>query len=225
MGALGGVSRLERSMLRLSDPVSAHRRDPDSGPAASPTSFVPLALMSEAVLGLLAVGLGGWTGTDWGRMIQGTGTDVLLGILGGFGLVVLHLLLIFPGGSRNPLHRTIYRPFYSTLRPVLRTVHLSDIVLLAMASGVSEELLFRGWLQPEVGIVAASLLFGAAHVWDRRALPYGLYAAAMGFVLGGLFTYTGRGLWAPILAHVVNNLIGLLALARDWLPDPAPRAS
>ncbi len=215
-------------MSRLSDPVSAHRRDPDSsssGPAASPTSFVPLALVSEAVLGLLAVGLGVWTGTDWGPMIRGTGMDVLVGILGGFGLVILHLLLIFPGGARNPLYRTVYRPLYATLRPTLRTVRFTDIVLLAMASGVGEELLFRGWLQPEVGIGAASFLFGAAHVWDRRALPYGLYAAGMGFVLGGLFAYTGPGLWAPILAHVVNNLIGLLALARDWLPDPAPRAS
>lgn len=72
----------------------------------------------------------------------------------------------------------------------------------------------------EAGILPASLLFGAAHVWGPRALPYGLYAAGMGVVLGGLFAYTSHGLWAPIVAHAVNNLVGLWALARDWLPEP-----
>lgn len=102
------------------------------------------------------------------------------GILGGLGLVAIHLLLVFPGGPRNPLYRTIYRPLYAALCPALRDVRVGDVVLLAAASEVGEELLFRGWLQTEAGIVAASLLFGAAHVWDARALPYGLYAAGMG---------------------------------------------
>lgn len=201
--------------------VSTPPRDADSPSAApTPASFVPLALASEAGLAGLALALGAWTGTDWGPMLRMTAADVGLGVLGGLGFVALHLILIFPGGPRNPLYRTIYRPLYSALRPALRDVRAGDVVLLAVASGVGEELLFRGWMQTEAGIVAASLLFGAAHVWDRRALPYGLYAAGMGFVLGGLFAYTGPGLWAPILAHTVNNGIGLWALARGWLPEP-----
>ncbi|MFO8098965.1 MAG: CPBP family glutamic-type intramembrane protease, partial [Salinibacter sp.] len=80
-----------------------------------------------------------------------------------------------------------------------------------------------GWLQAEVGLVGASLLFGAAHVWSREALPYGLYAAAMGGLLGGLLVVT-HSLWAPILAHALNNVLGFWALKNEWLPRIAGRA-
>jgi membrane protease YdiL (CAAX protease family) len=97
-------------------------------------------------------------------------------------------------------------------------------VLLALASGIGEEVLFRGWLQAEVGLVAASLLFGAAHVWGRETWPYGLYAAGMGGVLGGLLMVTGS-LWAPVLAHALNNLLGFLALRDGWLALPSEQGS
>ena len=93
------------------------------------------------------------------------------------------------------------------------------LVGLAVASGVGEEMLFRGWLQAEVGLVGASVLFGAAHVWGREGWPYGLYAAVMGAGLGGLLIVTGS-LWAPILAHGLNNLLGFLALRDGWFAPP-----
>lgn len=183
-----------------------------------PPLLLPI-LASEGVLAGLALGLGAWTGIDWQPMLRGSAAEAGLGILAGFGLVALHLVLLLPGGERNPLYRTVYRSVREALEPTLRSAGLAEILLLAGASGIGEELFFRGWLQSEAGIVVASVLFGAAHIWSRAALPYGLYAAGMGLVLGGLFARTGPGLWAPILAHVVNNLVGLLALSYGWLPD------
>jgi membrane protease YdiL (CAAX protease family) len=149
-------------------------------------------------------------------LLQWSPEAVLWGVVGGCGLVALHLGLLRPGGSRNPLYRTIYRPLIRTLRPRLRDVRTLSLVLLAVASGMGEEVLFRGWLQAEVGLVGASLLFGAVHVWGRDAWPYGLYAAAMGAGLGGLLIVTGS-LWAPIFAHGLNNLLGFLALRDGWV--------
>ncbi len=186
----------------------------------TPKSLVLSVLASEGVIVALALGLGAWTGLDWAPMFQATTAEMGLGVLAGCGLVALHALLLFPGGDRNPLYRSIYVPLRTVLRPSVQAARASDLLLLSVASGVGEELFFRGWLQTEAGIVTASLLFGAAHIWDRRALPYGLYAAGMGGVLGVLFAQTGQGLWAPILAHTVNNLIGLWALAHEWLPEP-----
>lgn len=183
--------------------------------------FVSVVVATEVVLGLVAVGFASWAGLDWHSMFRPAGFDVLLGVLSGLGVTAVHLLLLFPGGERNPLYRTIYVPLYHTLRPELANTAAGPICLLAVSSGVAEELFFRGWLQTEVGIILASVLFGAAHIWNREALPYGLYATGMGFVLGGLFMYTQQRLWAPILAHVINNLIGLLALAYNWGPEPS----
>lgn len=198
--------------------------DPSSAPPSpTPKSLVISVLASEGVLVLLALGGGRWTGQEWAPMFEATPAEVGIGVGAGLGFVLLHALLLFPGGHRNPLYRSIYVPLRTTLQPAVRAAWVSDLVLISVASGVGEELFFRGWLQGEIGIVGASLLFGAAHVWNRAAIPYGVYAAGMGFALGGLFTYTESGLWTPIIAHTVNNLIGLLALSFDWLPQSPSR--
>ncbi len=94
-----------------------------------------------------------------------------------------------------------------------------QILALAALSGIAEEAFFRGALQPRVGLVAASLLFGAAHFVPRREfLPWTGFSIAAGFVLGGLFAWTGN-LIAPIVAHAVVNGVNLTLLVRDYAPD------
>lgn len=46
----------------------------------------------------------------------------------------------------------------------------------------------------------------------------------MGGVLGGLLMVTGS-LWAPVLAHALNNLLGFLALRDGWLALPSEQGS
>ena len=52
----------------------------------------------------------------------------------------------------------------------LRGLSVPDALLLASASGLAEELFFRGALQPRAGLVVASLLFGVLHLVPRREL-------------------------------------------------------
>ncbi|MBW2425386.1 MAG: CPBP family intramembrane metalloprotease [Deltaproteobacteria bacterium] len=99
-------------------------------------------------------------------------------------------------------------------------IGLPDALLLALASGLGEEMLFRGALQPAVGLVWASLIFGACHFLPRRELfAWSLFAVGMGFALGGLYEWTGH-LAAPIAAHVVVNAINLPRLARRFEEPP-----
>jgi hypothetical protein len=84
------------------------------------------------------------------------------------------------------------------------------LVLVSIFSGVGEEAFFRGAVQQEFGLVAASLLFGLAHVGpDRRYLVWTAWAALAGFVFGALYETTG-GLLAPALAHGAHNAATLL---------------
>lgn len=88
-----------------------------------------------------------------------------------------------------------------------------ECLVLAGASGFAEEALFRGLLQPAVGWVGASLLFGLAHFAPRRELlPWTGFAVLAGFLLGGLFEWTGN-LAAPVVAHVGINAINLRLLS------------
>lgn len=88
-----------------------------------------------------------------------------------------------------------------------------ECLALALASGIGEEAFFRGALQPRVGLVAASVLFGLAHFPATRALrPWTAFALASGLALGLLFEATGN-LLAPATAHILLNALGLHTLS------------
>ncbi len=73
---------------------------------------------------------------------------------------------------------------------------------IAIAAGVCEELLFRGALQPRVGIVLSSVVWASYHLqymcngWPS---PANLYLVLLGFAFGALRKW--GGLWPAILAH------------------------
>jgi uncharacterized protein len=84
---------------------------------------------------------------------------------------------------------------------------LRDVEVLAFAtlSAVAEEMFFRGALQPAVGLIGSSLIFGALHTApSRKFIPWPFQAVAMGFAFGGLFWLSGN-LAAPMLAHFTIN--------------------
>ena len=90
--------------------------------------------------------------------------------------------------------------------------------LLAATSGVAEEALFRGALQPQLGLVGASVVFGLAHFAPRRdLLPWTLFSLAAGFGLGALYAWTGN-LVAPVVAHAGVNAVNLQLIARRAAP-------
>ncbi|MDQ4128086.1 MAG: CPBP family intramembrane metalloprotease [Actinomycetota bacterium] len=89
------------------------------------------------------------------------------------------------------------------------------LVLVSIFSGVGEEAFFRGAVQQEFGLVAASLLFGLAHVGpDRRYLVWTAWAVLAGFGFGVLYETTD-GLLAPALAHGTHNAATLLLWKRS----------
>ncbi|HEY5658977.1 MAG TPA: CPBP family intramembrane glutamic endopeptidase [Myxococcota bacterium] len=105
------------------------------------------------------------------------------------------------------------------LGAVLGRLDWPRCLLLATLSGIAEEALFRGMLQPRVGIVAASLLFGLAHFAPRRdLLPWTLMSIAAGFLLGWLFDATGN-LVAPVVAHAGINAVNLRFVSERYAPE------
>jgi membrane protease YdiL (CAAX protease family) len=102
------------------------------------------------------------------------------------------------------------------LAGVLQGISVPNALLLALASGMAEEMLFRGALQPQVGWLAASLLFGLVHFVPRRVfLPWTGFAVVVGFLFGALFLWTGN-LVAPVVAHVLVNAVNLPMLIREY---------
>ena len=104
------------------------------------------------------------------------------------------------------------------LARALGPLRIWQIALLALASGIGEELFFRGALQPRVGLVLASLLFGLVHLLPSWPLAlWSLFAAVAGLLFGLLFDLTGN-LLAPVIAHVLVNAINLRWLVLRYAP-------
>ena len=112
------------------------------------------------------------------------------------------------------------KTLHGDLRPAVRGAGDATLVLLGTASGVAEELFFRGILTPALGLLLASLAFGALHqLRGRTGWIWASWATVMGLLFGAIFLATGS-LLGPIGAHVAINVMNLRFL-RDT--DVGPR--
>ncbi|MBT8469381.1 MAG: CPBP family intramembrane metalloprotease [Deltaproteobacteria bacterium] len=97
------------------------------------------------------------------------------------------------------------RGLHAELKEIISPLSSSEITVLAVASGLSEELFFRGALQPVLGLLLTSVIFGALHVGPKRVfLAWTFWAFVMGLLFGSIFELTGV-IWGPVLAHVGIN--------------------
>lgn len=89
------------------------------------------------------------------------------------------------------------------------------IAVLAVASAVGEELLFRGLLMPLIGFWPTAIAFGVLHGGGvPRYFAWTLFAFLSGLLLAWLVHLTGS-LLAPILCHLTINYWNLQALKPD----------
>ena len=176
-----------------------------------PSRLVVVAVVGETVLAMVAV--------VW---IRARGLVVQLGDPGvgvGLGLGAAALLAALNFGVLRlvpPIApvRAIRRVYMDTLRPVFAMATSVEILLVSLAAGLGEELLFRGAVQVEFGVVAASVLFGLAHVGGRDSLVFGGWVVVMGFGLVGL-VHLGGGFLAPIVAHIVYDAAAIAYIHWD----------
>lgn len=85
-------------------------------------------------------------------------------------------------------------------------------IILALSSGIGEEVLFRGALQPRLGMVLTALLFTFLHA------QYGFTWILLGlFLIGMIFGWLAKnyGTMAAVVAHVVYNLA--VVILQVWI--------
>ncbi len=146
-------------------------------------------------------------GFSWGDTIGG----LVVGLVAG---------LVLVGLSGIAMERTRWgRGLAEGFAGILGRISAREAWWLAALSAFGEEMFFRGLLQPWIGLTMASVLFGLLHFIPRRdMLPWTLFSIAAGFLLGGLFAFSGT-LVAPIACHALVNGINLTRIAR--LAEPA----
>ncbi len=138
------------------------------------------------------------------------GTELSAGLLGGAGAGVLGAALLLRSKIFSDA-RALASSALASARP-----GAPELVAIAVAAGVGEELLFRGTLQPAWGLIGSSLIFTFVHFWVpiggvARAI-YIAFVFAVSLGLGWLFERAGLG--AAMVAHATTDLTILLTARR-----------
>ncbi|HLA41951.1 MAG TPA: CPBP family intramembrane glutamic endopeptidase [Aggregatilineales bacterium] len=142
-------------------------------------------------------------------------TEILLGIGAGLlGILLVWTLEKFIAplrGLREILKKTL----------IFEEVRIWHALAFGLLAGIPEEILFRGAVQPILGIIITSILFGVLHAISRT---YAVYATTAGFYLGMLAMWRGD-IWAATAAHFAYDagiflLMGFLARRESGIMKP-----
>lgn len=137
------------------------------------------------------------------------GMQLLWGTIAGIAIAIgAHLIIASP--LLNKVN-TSYAKLLGRFR-----LTLSEIILISLCAGIGEEMLFRGAMQPLLGIPITSVLFVAIHGYlnprDWRMCIYGIFMSA-GIAWLGYLADT-RGLLSAMLGHTIIDVYLLLYLQR-----------
>jgi membrane protease YdiL (CAAX protease family) len=136
--------------------------------------------------------------------------QLLWGVIAGLGIAVgAHLLIA------SPLLDAVNSSYARMLGRFKLT--FSEILLISLCAGVGEEMLFRGAIQPFLGIPISSILFVAIHGYlnprDWRLSIYGIFMTIGIACLG--YLAESRGLLSAIVGHTIIDVYLLIYLQRS----------
>ncbi len=145
---------------------------------------------------------------------------LLLGVASGVAMAASSFFLLWLGKSIS-IFAGLRETILSDIAPIFAELSWLDALAVAATSGFCEEVLFRGVVQHECGLLVTSAIFGLFHCPSFKHLSYGIWALAAGLLLGWLYDVTGS-LWVPIAAHATSNAISLIFIRYKTKPVAPP---
>ena len=134
------------------------------------------------------------------------------GFLAAAGFAVINLTL-YGFARRSGRPASVLAFLEKDVFPLFQSLSTWHLILLASLAGLGEEILFRGAIQPEIGLWGASVLFGILHGPSRTLWVLAVWATLMGAALGFLYQATGN-LVVPAVAHAAYDAVALVYVKR-----------
>lgn len=176
----------------------------------------------ETALILVAIVLGWLAGIDPFARLFFSEAALLAGLIGTVPMVMLfHLAEL----RQEEAFQKIRRLLLETLGPSLHRQHWVNLLMLAAIAGLSEEILFRGVIQPwleaawgmQAGLIVCNVLFGLAHAVTPL---YTLLAFVIGIYLSLSMDYgVERNLLTPVVIHALYDFWAFLVLVKAYRQD------
>ncbi|WP_333878058.1 CPBP family intramembrane glutamic endopeptidase [Methylobacter sp.] len=184
-----------------------------------PDDFFRKACSFEAALILVAFFLGWIADIDPFAYLHFSETAIAYGVIGTIPLFLLFLSM--EQMQAEPVVK-IKNVLFETLGSSLHRYHWTDLLILASIAGLSEELLFRGVIQPwmesswgmTAGLIGSNIIFGLAHAVTPL---YAVLATLVGIYLSLSLDYGGdRNLLVPIVIHGLYDFLAFISLMRAY---------
>ena len=188
--------------------------DPEPPPRPS---FIPASAVVSFYLAmlLLAVVWAGFTEPGLALLWRAPLSQPLPWWAAGVGAGVLLVVVSLVAEPLMPSLRRLSAEIAAILQPITP----ARVAVIALSSGLAEELLFRGPVQHSLGYVVASVVFALLHGGiSQKYIAWSTFALLAGLIFG-LVAQWYASVWPAVLAHVVVNGINLARLARV---QPAP---
>jgi membrane protease YdiL (CAAX protease family) len=126
------------------------------------------------------------------------------------------------GAGHRPAGRRARAGYFGALvgfeRQLVAGWSRTDALTVAIAAGIAEEALTRGFLQQWWGWLPANLLFGLLHAYPKReaiAWPFAAFGIGCAFASAALHW----GVPAAMAAHAIFNAVSLEELRRSAARD------
>ena len=148
--------------------------------------------------------------------------DHLRGVAISVGVLLILVQVILPWGQWGPPSQVYSLPGWVLMLPVA--------VVAILVQVITEEMVFRGYLQQQLACLSASrwlwmglpsIVFGALHFWNGNSGPegfvYAVWAGLLGLACADLTARTGT-LGAAIGLHLATNFCATMFVAVEDFP-------
>ncbi len=191
---------------------SADPGDMTSRPTWALFSVHFLLLVTVSGWYLLGFGRAGDFAGQFGLKTRHLALDLGLGVVGGglgwlgmiaVMLVVVGLISVFAGAESLPQRPPEVIAWLAGLPWLVR-------LSLALSAGFFEELFFRGFLQPRIGLLASTAIFVLAHAsYEQPTMLVGLTFLSLLF---GWLARERQSIWPAVVAHAAFDAFQLLVV-------------
>lgn len=184
-----------------------------------PQNFFKTACYFEGALIFVAIVLGLIAEIDPFENIHFSEQAVFYGL---FGTLPLFFIFLVMEHMSITSVKKIRQVLLETLGPSMHKNSWADLFVLAAIAGVSEEILFRGVIQPwmenswgiTAGLIGSSILFGLVHAVTPL---YAVLATGVGIYLGMFLDYDNeRNLLIPIIIHATYDFLAFIVIMRSY---------
>ncbi|MGC8495937.1 MAG: CPBP family intramembrane glutamic endopeptidase [Candidatus Micrarchaeia archaeon] len=132
-----------------------------------------------------------------------TARNILIGISLFFAIILLSIAMgLFSEVTSIPLPTNV--------TALLGGMPLYLLVFSFLIAPIDEEILFRGFLVPRIGIIASALLFALLH-FSYSSISEVVAALVFGLLAGYVFKRT-KSLYASITGHILVNMLTIIAM-------------